>query len=262
MGSQAIQSKLWGQRSKDWADIQESTGLAGYDFVLNAGVISAGTELLDVGCGSGYFCKKASDAGANVKGLDATPELIEEAKKRLPAASFTVGEMEELPFEDSSFEVVTGFNSFQYAADTTKALSEAKRVLVNNGKLVVMIWGAKENCEAASYLKAVGSLLPPPPPGAPGPFALSENQMLENILQSIHFSIISSNDIKSVWDYPDTDTALKGLMSAGPVARAIDTSGFDKTYETILQAIQPYIKPDGHVVYHNSFRVVICEKRN
>lgn len=53
-----------------------------------------------------------------------------------------------------------------------------------------MIWGNKEDCENFTYLKAIGSLLPPPPPGTGGPFALSENQLLEKILKAVGFKII------------------------------------------------------------------------
>ncbi|MEI9809042.1 MAG: methyltransferase domain-containing protein [Bacteroidota bacterium] len=259
MGSQTIQGKLWGQRPKDWAGIQEQTGKAGYDFALASLSITAGTTLLDIGCGSGYFIKLAGDKGADATGLDATAELIEEAKKGVPDATFLTGEMEELPFNERSFDIVCGFNSFQYAASTKNALIEARRVLKKGGKLVTMIWGNKEDCEAATYLKAVGSLLPPPPPGAGGPFALSENQLLEKTLEEAGFTIINNTDVVSVWDYPDTDTALKGLLSSGPVARAIENAGFDKVFETTVNAIQPYIQTNGHVVYKNKFRVVISE---
>ena len=259
MGSQIIQGKLWGQRPKDWSEIQEQTGKAGYDFVLNFLSVTQATKLLDVGCGSGYFCKLAVDKKIDVTGLDATTELVDEAKKRVPAANFHIGEMEELPFEEKSFDVVCGFNSFQYAADIKNALLEAKRVLKDGGKIAAMIWGNKEDCEAATYLKAVGSLLPPPQPGAGGPFALSENQLLEKILEEIGFKIISNTDISSIWDYADTGIALKGLLSAGPAAKAIENSGFEKVYERILKSVEPYIKSDGHVVYSNKFRVVIAE---
>ncbi len=260
MGSQLIQAKLWGQQPKNWSDIQEETGKAGYDFFLQTISSAVDLKLLDVGCGTGYFCKLASDKGFDVTGLDATPEFIDEAKKRLPNGYFIIGEMEELPFSDNSFDVVCGFNSFQYAVNSNNAFEEAKRVLTDKGKIVVMIWGNKEDCEAASYLKAVGALLPPPPPGAAGPFALSENGLLESILKKIGFSKIESNDIPSVWDYADTATAMKGLMSAGPVARAIENNSFDKVYDAVSMAIQPYIQSDGHVVYKNKFRVVIAEK--
>lgn len=260
MGSQAIQGKLWGQHPDDWADIQEKTGRTDYDFVFNNVSVSAATKLLDIGCGTGYFSTLAGEKGASVTGLDATPEFIEVAKKRLPNATFLLGEMEALPFDDDSFDIVCGCNSFQYAANTKNALAEAKRVLNKNGKLVAIIWGNKEDCEAATYLKAVGSLLPPPPPGAPGPFALTENHLLEKILEEIGFKIITSTDVSSTWDYPDVQTALKGLLSAGPVAKAVEASGFERVHQAISDVIQPYIQTNGHVVFHNKFRVVISEK--
>lgn len=260
MGSKVIQGELWGQQPKNWAEIQEQTGRAGYDYVLDFLNIKTEDKLLDVGCGSGLFSSLASNAGAEVTGIDASEKLIEEAKRRITSVDFLTGEMEELPFDHNTFDFVCGFNSFQYAANVKNALEEAGRVLKRGGKIVVMIWGNKEDCEAATYLKAVGSLLPPPPPGAPGPFALSENHLLENILEESGFKIIDNKDIDSVWDYPDKDTALKGLISAGPVARAIQNSGFEKVYDTISNAVDAYVKDNGHVVYHNKFRIVIGEK--
>lgn len=260
MGSQKIQGKLWGQQSKDWAAIQEKTGIAGYNYVLNLLQLKPADLLLDVGCGSGYFAQLASEEGANITGIDASEKLLIEAKERTQAINFLMGEMEELPFANESFNIVCGFNSFQYAANTIKVLTEARRVLQEKGKLIVMVWGNKADCEASTYLKAVGSLLPPPPLGSPGPFALSENNLLEELLVKVGFKTLKSEDVDSIWDYPNLETALKGLMSAGPVARAIEHSGFDKAKETILLAIQPYIKSNGHVVYHNKYRIVMAEK--
>lgn len=257
MGSKGIQGQLWGKRPKDWANIQEQTGNAGYLYVLDYLKVNNRYSMLDVGCGSGLFSDLAYHAGAKVTGIDASEPLIALARERNRAVTFLTGEMEELPFANDSFDIVCGFNSFQYAANVKNALTEAKRVLKPGGMLIAMIWGNKEDCEAASYLKAVGSLMPPPPPGAPGPFALSENQLLENTLQTVGFKILESSDIDSIWDYPTTEVALKGLIAAGPVARAVDHSGFDKVYETISTAIQPYIKANGHVVYHNKFRIII-----
>ena len=72
--------------------------------------------------------------------------------------------------------------------------------------------------------------------------------------------IIDNNDIKSVWDYPNSDIALKGLLSSGTAASAIENSGFKKVYETVAKSIEPHIQQNGHVVYKNKWRVVICEK--
>lgn len=260
MGSQEKQAALWGQHPDDWAAIQEQTCKAGYDYTLSELQLTPGTKLLDIGCGSGFFCRLAKEAGADVTGIDATEQLLAAARKRVPGVIFTVGEMEALPYADDLFDVVTGFNSFQYAANVSNALAGAKRVLKPGGKLVAMIWGNREDCEAASFLKAAGSLMPPPPPGAPGPFALTENRLLENIVEEVGLQIIDNYDVPSTWEYPDKETALKGLISAGPVANAIAFSGLEKVTESIAQSMQPYIQADGSVAYQNKFRVITALK--
>jgi SAM-dependent methyltransferase len=259
MGSQAIQGKLWGQRPKDWADIQERTALNCYEYVLGLLNLNVSTKLLDIACGSGLFSDLAYSKGTQTTGIDASEKLIEQARKRNSTIAFLVGEMEELPFDSKSFDIVCGFNSFQYATSVKNALRDAKRVLKDKGKLVAMIWGNKEDCEAATFLKTVGSLSPPPPPGAPGPFALSENKLLETILEEVGLKIIDNIDLLSVWDYPNKETALKGLMASGPVARAIENNGIEKVTEKISESINPYIQANGHVIYRNKFRIVSTE---
>ena len=167
-----MQAKLWGRYPLEWSTIQEAIGKEGYDHALQILNLSGQESLLDVGCGAGFFCTLAAPKTRFITGLDATVELVEVARHRLPAYPFLVGEMEELPLPDEAYDIVTGFNSFQYAATIANALAEARRVLKPGGRLVVMIWGNKQDCEAASFLAAVGSLLPPPPPArvVPSPF--------------------------------------------------------------------------------------------
>jgi SAM-dependent methyltransferase len=74
--------------------------------------------------------------------------------------------MELLAHDDGAFDAVTGFNAFQYAASPVNALREARRVVKADGIIVIAVWGLPESCEAAVHLKALGSLMPPPPPGA------------------------------------------------------------------------------------------------
>ena len=54
----------------------------------------------------------AADRGARIAGIDATGPLVEIARERVPDGDFRVGDMEDLPWDDESFDVVTGFNSF------------------------------------------------------------------------------------------------------------------------------------------------------
>ncbi|MFT4104011.1 MAG: class I SAM-dependent methyltransferase, partial [Burkholderiaceae bacterium] len=162
-----VNGQWWGARSRDWADIQEGQCRPVYEAAFARLGLTPGMRYLDAGCGAGMAACLASDAGAVVTGLDASPALIEVARQRLPAGTFEVGELEELPFDDDRFDVVTGFNSFQYAGNPIVALREARRVTRPGGRVLVMTWGEPEGMPAAALVAALRPLLPPPPPGAP-----------------------------------------------------------------------------------------------
>lgn len=257
-GSAGLQSDLWGVRAKDWAEVQEGTVQPLYEEVLEKTGVGQGTKLLDVGCGAGSFCAMAAGRGGNVSGFDATGPLLEIAKSRTPAGRFEMGDMESLPYPDAAFHVVTGFNSFQYARNTPNALREARRVAAPGGWVMIAVWGRPEECDATAYLAAVGKLLPPPPPGAPGPFALSDEAALRQLVQEAGMNEIEINDVDCPWVYPKAETALRGLLSAGPVVKAIRTSGEDRVREAVLAALEPFGNESGGYRLENKFRYALA----
>lgn len=59
-GSAAIQGDLWGERARDWAEVMEGWngwGVPLYRQVMERLDVGPGTDLLDVGCGAGRFCR-------------------------------------------------------------------------------------------------------------------------------------------------------------------------------------------------------------
>lgn len=257
MGTAQVQGELWSARAHYWAALQESTLLPVYEVVLMKMRAGAGSSLLDVGCGSGLFAMLAALGGATVSGLDASPSSIAIARERTPGGNFAIGEMEELPYPAQTFDVVTGFNSFQYAASPLKALQEAKRVTKAGGKVVLVFWGSPEDCETEATLKAVGALLPPPPPGAPAPFAVSQPDIVEALVDQAGLTFFETGDVACPFVYPDEDVALKALCSAGPQVRAIGTVGEDKVTEAVLRSLAPYKQSDGSYRQRNTFRYFI-----
>ena len=213
--------------------------------------------LLDVGCGAGLALQVAQARGAKISGIDAATGLAEIAKGRCPGADIRVGEIEELPFADNSFDVTTGFNSFQYATDPVHALAEAKRVTKPNGAVVVAVWGAADKCELAPYLAAVGKLLPPPPPGAPGPFALSAPGALEALAGKAGLKPEGVTSVATTMAFPDEATALRGLIAAGVVERAIRNSSEAAVRKGIAEAIRPSRKGDGSYAFKNEWRFLV-----
>lgn len=257
-GSAAIQGRLWGTRARDFTTVEPKM-IALYESALDDVEIAGGTRLLDVGCGPGLFLRLAAQRGASVTGIDAAAPFIEIARERVPDADLTVGEMESLPYPDDAFDVVTGFNAFQFAADPGHALREAGRVARPGAPIVIATWGRPDQCEAAAYVKAVGALLPPPPPGAPGPFALSEPGALEEFAVRGGLTPGGRREALCVWSFPDDETLLRGLKSTGFAVKAIDSAGEQKVSDTILEAVAPYRTSDGGYRLENVFTYLVAQ---
>ena len=111
MGSAQVQGQLWGVQARNWADLMEKMQLPIYQVVFDKTNVGRGTRLLDVGCGTGMAAQLAAKLGAGVTGIDASEAELVIARERVPTGDFRCGEMEELPYANASFDVVTGFSS-------------------------------------------------------------------------------------------------------------------------------------------------------
>lgn len=90
-------------------------------------------KVLDLGCGSGTFSNKLKNWGADVKGIDVSIEMIEEAKKAYSDIDFKVGDAEKLPYESKTFDFVTSSLVMHYMQDLNYVFAEVARVLKENG---------------------------------------------------------------------------------------------------------------------------------
>jgi SAM-dependent methyltransferase len=254
-----VNGQLWGARARDWAEIQEQSCLPVYHEVLKRAEVGSTTRYLDVGCGSGMAAGLAADLGADVSGIDASEALLMIAKERVARANFQTSDLEEIPFDDASFDVVTGFNSFQYAGNPVLALGEARRVTKPRGTVAIVTWGNPEGMDAASLVAVLKPLLPPSPPGAPGPFALSDESTLREFASSAGLTPTDVFDVDGVLNYPDMDTAVRGMCSAGVAIKAMEHSGEKAVTSAYAAAFARFLQSDGTVRVGASFRCLIAQ---
>ncbi len=102
-----------------------------------------GDRVLDIGCGNGRLYQLFEKNQVSYTGVDQSSELIKIAQEKYPEGQFVVSEMRELPFEDSSFDVVYAIASFHHLPDEEsriKALEEMKRVLKPGSYIVMTNW--------------------------------------------------------------------------------------------------------------------------
>ena len=254
----AMNGRLWGARAQDWAEVQEGQFRVAYEDVFDRLDLTDGATYCDVGCGAGMAALIASQRAERVSGLDAAVNLLNIARSRVSSGDFRLGKLEDLPFPEGAFDFVTGFNSFQYAANPVAALSEARRIAKPSGRVVVMTWGSPEGMEAASLVAALKPLLPPPPPGAPGPFALSEEAALRAFAVSAGLKPLEVRDVSCAWRYPDLATALRGLGSSGVAVRATENSSEEAVNQAHTVALEPFRGEDGRYQIGASFRWLLA----
>ncbi len=257
-GSATVQGDLWSERADDWAELMEPVEAPLHIAGLDQLSVGPGTSLLDLGCGSGAVLRIAADRGAEVTGIDAAPALAAHARRVVPGSRVEVGDIQFLPFEDSSFDVVTGFNSFQYATDPSAALREARRVLRDDGRVLMAVWGRPEQCNGEIVLNAVRRLLPPPPPGAPGPLALSEEGALAALLATAGLETLVVADVATPYEHADEADFLRAWEAPGPCVMAIRHAGKAAFDRAILEAAEPFRLEDGSYRFDNVFRFAVA----
>lgn len=100
-----------------------------------------GSKVLEVSFGTGYLMTKYA-ADLNVYGIDYNDKMIEITKQKLRkkglSATILKGNVENLPFEDNTFDTVINTMSFTGYPNGERALDEMKRVLKKNGKLLLL----------------------------------------------------------------------------------------------------------------------------
>jgi ubiquinone/menaquinone biosynthesis C-methylase UbiE len=98
----------------------------------------AGKRVLDIGCGTGAALSVLErEFGCTVAGVDPSPRMLAEARRKLPAADIRKGVAETLPFSNESFEAAMMMTVVQHV-DRARAFPEARRVLVDGGHFLIV----------------------------------------------------------------------------------------------------------------------------
>ncbi|SDJ51195.1 class I SAM-dependent methyltransferase [Natronorubrum texcoconense] len=188
-----------------------------------------GERVLDVACGSGTAALVAERRYCDVTGLDYVPELIERAKTRARAngqeIDFRVGDAQDLPFPDDSFDVILSVYGVQFAPDQERAARELLRVCKPGGRIglagpIPDGWSGDWFATHARYV--------PPPPGVQSPLRWGTDEGLDELLGA-DTRTIDSNRRTALQYYRSIDHAVDVFSTYfGPTIRALETLDADE----------------------------------
>ncbi len=177
-----------------------------------------GIRLLDVGVGDGNTAIEAAQRGAAVTGVDITPAQIERARARITELGVDVelelGDAEDLPFADASFDVVVSVMGMIFAPDAARAASEMHRVCRPGGTVAITAWA--QDGWAITWRRRSAKLLPQAPqPSNGGPDAWGDPAIAVERLRRA--GLVATATIEPFgWTFPDVDTALRFFVEDTP----------------------------------------------
>lgn len=261
----AAQRKEWAEVAagwKQWWETHESGGQAISNHLVESADIKSGDRVLDIATGIGEPALTAArrvGRDGRVVATDQAPQMLALARSRATAEGlqnmeFLEMDAEELDLPEESFDVVLCRQGLQYFPSLVPTLGRVRRLLTPGGRLSAATWGEPPKVPYISLaMSTVGRCLraPPPQPGIPGPFSLSDPNALEKAFTTAGFINIQSNRLTVTfqWSSPgdytrfiqDIGAPIRALMASEPAERQTSI------WQAVTEAVGPYVAQDGVV---------------
>lgn len=236
------------------------------DHVVRSGRIRAGERVLDVACGTGNTALVARARGAEVTGLDLTPELLAVAQKRAADEGYDditwkAGDAEALPFPDGAFDVVVSSCGLMFAPDQQKVADEVARVTKRGGRIAIQAWTREGGI--GRMFKIAGAYVPPPP-GVPSPFEWGDEEKVKAFFgSSFRDYRFERYDCPEFADTPEQIAELF-IDRYGPTYRAYRALPPEKAAafrKDLIDLYRGYVTPaDGKVRWGREYIITLATR--
>lgn len=233
---------------KEWWQTVEVAAQNVSDRLVELAQIKPGQKVLDIATGIGEpaitAARKLAGSGNNIDGTgyvlatDISTQMLTIAKQRAAELGlqdiieFKEVDAEMLELPESSFDAVLCRWGLMFMANLNTALGRIYQTLVPGGRFVCAVWAEASKVPFISFpLNIVMHELnvPPPPHGTPGPFTLSDIDILQNALSSARFTDIKYERLNVTFEFPRVEdyinytkavaSAIKTMLSKESVER-------------------------------------------
>ena len=230
--------------------------MAGYhaDF-LAAARLTGSERVLDVGCGAGQTTIDAARHSASALGVDLSSAMLEVARQRASAAGvanaeFLQADAQVHAFHEASFDVVVSRTGAMFFADPQVAFANLARAVRPAGQLALLVWQPVPRNEwflEFTTALAAGRSLPAPPAGAPGPFSLSDPDVVRRLLAATGWSGVELAGVEQPMDFgPDADTAHGFVMGQlGWLVADLPEEQRSRAVDDLHSVMREHETPDG-----------------
>ena len=224
-----------------------------------------GGSVLDVGGGYGepsLTAARAVGPSGRVVCTDISEEMLATARERAAGArltnvEFIARDAEELDFEEDTFDAVLSRATLMFLPDLVGTLRRLRRFLRSGGRLSASVWGPVAAVQFAAAFPVVAQelQLPPPPPGRPGAFALSDPEKLVGLVTEAGFGDVETGTVSVIFETESPDAFADFIRDVAPQLTTMLTSQpaevQERVWSKITDAYRRFQGVDGRVRTEN-----------
>jgi SAM-dependent methyltransferase len=165
--------------------------------------------------------------------------------------------MEALPYDDGTFDLVTGFNAFFFANDIVAALREAGRVAKPGAPVVIQVWGPHERNDLEAMKEIIRPFMPPRPADAPVEPDYSRRGVLEEL--AVQAGLTPERTFDTTWAFEyDEDSLRRALVAVAGIALIVGPDREQEVQDAIAAGLASRRTPDGRYVLVNEYHYLIA----
>ena len=231
--------------------------------------VQPGEDVLDVATGTGNAALRAAQSGANVIGLDLTPELFETAWRRMDelgvAIDWVEGDAEELPFDDESFDAVMSVFGVQFAPRHQIVARELARVTRPGGRIGLVNWTPEGLI--GELFKIMGRYMPAPPSYASPPPLWGSEPYVRGLFADTGVELEFERGYNP-WRFHSADEFVTFMeTNYGPTLKARERLSAEGRWqecrdEIVAMAERHNEATDGGLLMHAEYMVAVGTKRS
>lgn len=205
--------------------------------LLDAVGAGPGTRLLDLATGPGYVAGRAVARGAEAVGLDRSEAMLAFAREHVPGVEFVRGDVTDVPFEDESFDAVTGAFLLLHLGEPERAGAEAARVLEPGGAAAFTVWDVPSRGRWLGVLvdaiEDVGVSAPADVPAGPPFFRFADEAELTELIAGAGLADPAVDAVEFPLHVGSADELWNGLIEGAVRMRAVVQAQSDDVQRAI-----------------------------
>jgi SAM-dependent methyltransferase len=230
--------------------------------------VGASDQVLDIGCGAGQTTRQAARVAVagGAFGVDVSAPAVDQARRSaredgLRNVAFECADAQVHPFPEQGFDLAISRFGTMFFGDPVAAFTNLGRALRPAGRLVMLVWQAKEHNEWAVAIEH--ALAGRDDGGAPAAFSLGDPATTTEILRAAGFADVTFTDVRRpVYYGPDTGAALawiRGFATTTQALRRLDPPAAEQALDRLRQTVARHLGADG--VWFDSRAWIVTARR-